>query len=669
MSFRQRQQCVEQIRLRLERRGVLLLCIGPPLLRFEALGLQLMHTRGIRRHPHEAMEFVGGQPARHQTEVVEDIHIGRMRPRRAVGHQIRAIKLVTFQVDTDEQHLGPCVRGMSLKIVPAEQEGAVGISRGQGTRGLGQVRIGDCARRLCTSRRRDHQQHGDRRGPEREATDGDHPGVPGARFVRAGVERPDCAAKTMAMFARLSTRRRQCQCGFPAHVPARLAICVALAVPSLLSGTDAPIAFADVTAEVGVGFVHAGSPTGEKYLIETMGAGVATLDYDNDGRLDLFFVNGAALSDPMSDSGPPPDKRDGRFHNRLYRQTPDRHFEDTTSRAGVAGTRYGMGVAVGDYDNDGDPDIYVTAYGGNTLYRNNGDGTFTDVTVEAGVGAGGWSASAAFVDVDHDGRLDLFVTRYLDWSFDINGFCGDRPPGHRAYCHPDRYRGVASLLYRNEGGARFTEIGASAGIADATGKALGVAMADFDRDGRIDIFVANDSVREFLFRNLGGGRFKDVALAAGAAYDQHGRAFAGMGVVFDDQDNDGWPDVLVTTLSNQLYANFRNERTGTFTYATHASGLAPFTRLRSGWGLALIDADNDGWRDLVVAQGHVLDTVELTTPHIAYRQPLLVARNLHTRFADVSGTAGAAFSVPRAARGLAVGDLDGDGRLTQSSTR
>lgn len=436
---------------------------------------------------------------------------------------------------------------------------------------------------------------------------------------------------------------------------------MAVVTPSLLSGADQPIAFADVTAEVGVGFVHAGSPTSEKYLVETMGAGVAMLDYDNDGRLDLFFVNGARLSDPMPGGGPPPDKGDSRFHNRLYRQTRDARFEDTTARAGVAGTGYGMGVAVGDYDNDGDPDLYVTAYGGNTLYRNSGDGTFSDVTAEAGVGAGDWSASAAFVDVDHDGRLDLFVTRYLDWSFATNGFCGDRQPGRRAYCHPDRYPGVASLLYHNDGGNRFTEVGARAGIADGAGKSLGIAIADFDKDGRIDVFVANDSVREFLFRNRGGGQFQEVALAAGAAYDQDGRAFAGMGVAFDDQDNDGWPDLLVTTLSNQLYANFRNERTGTFTYATHATGLAAITRLRSGWGLALVDADNDGWRDLLVAQGHVLDTVELTTPHVAYRQPLLVARNLRTRFADVSSTAGPAFAVPRASRGLAVGDLDGDG--------
>lgn len=464
----------------------------------------------------------------------------------------------------------------------------------------------------------------------------------------------------METFARLPTRQRHRQRGSLTW----LSIAAALALPAVLAAvTEAPIAFVDVAGEAGVDFLHAGAPTSEKYLLETMGAGVAVLDYDNDGRLDLFFVNGAALSAPMHDDGPGPDKRDRRFHNRLYRQVSPLRFEDTTARAGVAGTGYGMGAAVGDYDNDGDADLYVTAYGGNTLYRNNGDGTFTDVTAAAGVAAGGWSASAAFVDIDHDGRLDLFVTRYLDWSFDGNGHCGEPPPGPRAYCHPDRYRGVTSLLYHNDDGTTFTEIGARAGIADPAGKALGVAIADFDRDGRIDVFVANDSVREFLFRNLGDGRFEDVALAAGVAYDQDGRTFAGMGAVFDDQDNDGWPDLMVTTLSNQLYAAYRNQRTGLFSYATHVTGLATITRLRAGWGLALVDADNDGWRDLLVAQGHVLDTVELTTPHIGYRQPLLVARNERTRFTDVSESAGDAIRVPRASRGLAVGDLDGDGRV------
>ena len=431
---------------------------------------------------------------------------------------------------------------------------------------------------------------------------------------------------------------------------------------SIVGGADPPIAFTDVARAVGIDFVHAGSATTQKYLVETMGSGVGVLDFDHDGRLDLFFVNGAALTDPMK-RGASPDKSDARYHNRLYRQAADGRFVDVTTQARVAGSGYGMGAAVGDYDNDGDSDLFVTALDGNTLYRNNGDGTFNDVTEQAGVRGSGWSASAAFVDVDHDGRLDLFVTRYLDWSFDANIFCGEPPPGHRAYCHPDRFPGVTSLLYRNEDGTRFTEIGVRAGIADPAGKSLGVAIADFDRDGRIDVFVANDSVREFLFRNRGGGQFEDVALSAGAAYDQDGRAFAGMGVTFDDRDNDGWPDLVVTTLSNQLYAHFRNEGTGMFSYATHTTGLASITRLRSGWGVAMVDADNDGRRDLLVAQGHVLDTVEHTTPHVKYRQPLLIARNLGARFADVSPTAGPAFAVPHAARGLAVGDLDGDGRI------
>ncbi len=239
--------------------------------------------------------------------------------------------------------------------------------------------------------------------------------------------------------------------------------------------------------------------------------------------------------------------------------------------------------------------------------------------------------------------------------------CGQPPPGPRAYCHPDRYPGIACLLFHNDGNGRFTEIGQRAGIADAGGKSLGVAIADFDRDGHVDIFVANDSVREFLFRNRGGGVFEEVALAGGAALDQDGRPFAGMGVVFDDQNNDGWPDLLVTTLSNQLYAAFRNDGAGRFTYATHTTGLADITRLWSGWGLALVDADNDGQRDLVVAQGHVLDTIEATSPHLRYRQPLLFARGAGGRFVDVSTTVGDLAARPFAGRGLATGDLNGDG--------
>jgi hypothetical protein len=425
---------------------------------------------------------------------------------------------------------------------------------------------------------------------------------------------------------------------------------------------QATIQFTDMASAWHVAFVHEGSPTTQKYLLETMGVGVAVFDADGDGRLDIFLPNGAALTDPMP-QGSEPSKTGARYSNRLFLQRGDGRFEDATDRAGLGGAGYGMGVAVGDYDNDGDEDLYVTAYGGNRLYRNTGDGTFEDVTVAAGVAGAGWSTSAAWIDVDEDGRLDLLVARYLSWSFETNGYCGEPAPGPRAYCHPDRYAGAASLLFHNDGNGRFTETGQRAGIANPAGKSLGIAVADFDRDGHADVFVANDSVREFLFRNTGGGRFEDVALVSGTAFDQDGRAFAGMGVAFEDQDNDGLPDLLVTTLSNQLYACFRNDGGGHFRYATHLTGLAAMTRLSSGWGIALVDADNDGRRDFIVAQGHVLDTIELTSPHIRYKQPLLFARGVPAGFEDVSATAGEIAGHAIAGRGLATGDLNGDGRV------
>ncbi len=423
-----------------------------------------------------------------------------------------------------------------------------------------------------------------------------------------------------------------------------------------------PLAFADVADGWHVTFTHAASPTREKYLLETMGSGVAVFDADGDGRLDMYFVNGAALADPMP-PGAEPAKTPPTYSNRFYRRQPDGTFKDETAHAGLAGAGYGMGAAVGDYDNDGHEDLYVTAWDGNRLYHNRGDGTFEDVTSAAGVAGGGWSTSAAFVDVDEDGRLDLLVARYLTWSFATNGYCGEHRPGYRAYCHPDQYPGITSLLYHNDGNGRFTEIGRRAGIANPEGKSLGTAIADFDRDGHVDLFVANDSVREFLFRSRGDGTFEDVALLAGAAFDQDGHVFAGMGVSSADQDNDGFPDLLVTTLSNQLYACFRNDGHGGFRYSTYGTGLADMTRLSSGWGLAVFDVDNDGQRDLLVGQGHVLDTIELTSPHIRYKERLLLARGVAGRFENVSGTAGDVFTRPLAARGLATGDLDGDGRV------
>jgi hypothetical protein len=377
------------------------------------------------------------------------------------------------------------------------------------------------------------------------------------------------------------------------------------------TSTPAPAKFTDVTAALGINFEYLASHTSKKYLIETMGSGVALFDYDNDGRLDIFVVNGAPLSDPTP-KGTVPQKSGPKYWNRLYHQKPDGTFEDATEKAGLAGAGYGMGVAVGDYDNDGFEDLYVTAYGGNKLYHNNGDGTFTDVTEKAGVAGSGWSTSAAWVDLDNDGRLDLVVLRYLQWDFD-DIWCGERKEGHRAYCHPDAFHAISPLVYHNDGNGHFTEVSRQLGLA-APGKGLGIALADYDRDGHIDIFVANDSMPEFLYHNKGDGTFEDVALSSGVAVDGEGHTYAGMGVDFADYNNDGLPDLVVTDLASQMYALYRNNGDGTFTYDSYPSGLGRMTMAHSGWGVGFIDYDNDGWKDLLITQGHDLDTIQLNFP-------------------------------------------------------
>ena len=430
----------------------------------------------------------------------------------------------------------------------------------------------------------------------------------------------------------------------------------------LAAGPPAPgPQFTDVTPETGIDFKHENSPTSNKYLLETMGGGVALLDYDNDGRLDVFFTSGAKLDDPMA-PGQRPEKSDRRYWNRLYHQKSDGAFEDVTEKAGLTGMPqdlYGMGVAVGDYDNDGFEDLYVTSYGGNTLYHNNGDGTFSDVTARAGVGASGWSASAGFFDADNDGRLDLFVTRYVDWTFQTNRYCGEKKPGYRAYCHPDNYDAVTNLLYHNNGDGTFTDVSARAGIAAASGKGLGVAFADYDDDGFADVFVANDSVQSFLFHNNGNGTFTELGLLAGVGFNEDGKAFAGMGVDLADYDNDGRPDVVVTDLSNERYRLFHQGADGSFQDVTHTSGVGAATQLFAGWSTRFFDYDNDGWKDIFVAQGHVMDTIEKTSPNLSYLQPPLLLRNESGRFVRV--VPGEAFRQPWAGRGAAFGDLDNDG--------
>ena len=418
--------------------------------------------------------------------------------------------------------------------------------------------------------------------------------------------------------------------------------------------------FIETSSALGINFRNMASHTSKKYLIETMGAGVALFDYDNDGRLDIFVVNGAPLTDPTP-KGAIPLKTGPKYWNRLYHQKPDGMFEDVTEKAGLEGVAYGMGVAVGDYDNDGNEDLYVTAYGGNKLYHNNGDATFTDVTEKAGVGGSGWSTSAAWVDLDGDGFLDLVVLRYLVWDFD-DIWCGEHQEGYRAYCHPDYFKPIAPLVYHNDGNGHFTEVSEKIGMA-RPGKGLGLAIADFDRDGHIDLFVANDSMLEFLYHNKGDGTFEEVALVSGVAVDGEGHAFAGMGVDFADYNNDGLPDLVITDLANQMYALYRNNGDGTFTYESYPSGIGRMSMAHSGWGVRFLDYDNNGWKDLLIAQGHDLDTIELTYPNLRYREPLLLARNTGHSFEDVSAEAGSVFREAWVGRGLAIGDIDNDGRL------
>ena len=422
--------------------------------------------------------------------------------------------------------------------------------------------------------------------------------------------------------------------------------------------SPSPVTFADVTKQAGVAFRHSASPTSQKYLPETMGGGVALFDYDDDGRLDLFFTNGALISDPMP-KGAAPEKRDPRFWNRLYRQRPDGTFEDVTERAGLRGEGYSMGAAAGDFDGDGRIDLYVAGYNSGRLYRNRGDGTFEDATQIRKAVVAGWGTSAGWFDYDRDGRLDLFVARYMDWDFERGAlFCGS--PQVRAYCHPDNFRGASPVLLRQKQDGTFEDVSAQAGVADPEGKGLGVAFADFDSDGWTDVFVANDNARQFLFRNNGDGTFEDVGLLAGVGYDENGKAFAGMGVDAGDYDNDGRADVIVTALTNETYPLFRNNGDLSFGYATGTTGLGPITVPYSGWGVRFADFDADGLRDIFVAQGHVLDTIEKTSGFIAYRQPPLLLRNNGGKtFADVSASAG--LTQPLAARGAAFGDLDNDG--------
>lgn len=428
--------------------------------------------------------------------------------------------------------------------------------------------------------------------------------------------------------------------------------------PSLYPSTQTH-PFKEVARSAGIDFGHQNSPTSQKYLLEITGSGVALLDYDGDGWLDIYFVNGARLEDPMP-ARRRPDKRDPRFWNRLYRNLQDGTYQDVTEEAGVKGEGYGMGAAVGDFDNDGDPDLYVTNFGPNLLYRNNGDKTFSDVTTSAATGDPRWSASAAFFDYDRDGFLDLYVTNYVDFRFDNNTFCGDKQAGYRTYCHPGVFSGAADRLYRNNGDGTFSDLSKATGVAIPEGQGLGVVSGDYDLDGYQDIYVANDSLMNFLYRGGPDHKFEEVSFLTNVGYSGDGQAQAGMGTDLGDYNGDGFPDLVVTNLSFEGTTLYRNERDGSFADVSIQAGLQD-SRLLVGFGMRFLDFDNDGDLDLFTVNGHVVDNVHLYRDVLTFRQPKQLYENEADKFLNWGERAGPPLNTPRVGRGAAFGDVDNDG--------
>jgi len=407
-------------------------------------------------------------------------------------------------------------------------------------------------------------------------------------------------------------------------------------------------------ASSGISWRHVNGRSPEYYLPETTGAGCAFLDYDNDGWMDIYLVNSGKCD--FFDPSPP-------LRNALYRNNRDGTFTDVTDKAGVAGGGYGMGVAVGDYNGDGLPDLYVTQYGRNILYRNNGDGTFTDVTEKSGLAAPGWSSSAVWFDYDNDGKLDLFICRFVEFNKSKNKFCGNERTGERFYCIPSVYPPARSLLFHNNGDGTFTDVTMESGIGKVLGKAWGVVATDINNDGWMDLFVANDTVQNFLFRNRGHGKFEEIGLASGVAFSQEGRARSGMGVDSADFDQDGWQDLFVTNVDQEMYAIYCNRHDESFDDVAGTTGIGRATQLMSGWGVKFFDYDNDGNQDLFIANGHPDDKIEVHSTHVTYKEPLLLFHNNGRGFENVSTSAGQAFSESFAARGMAIGDFDNDGAV------
>ena len=412
-------------------------------------------------------------------------------------------------------------------------------------------------------------------------------------------------------------------------------------------------------AASGITWTHCNAMSAERYLPETLGPGVAFFDYDNDGWMDIYLVNSGPC-DFYKPAAP--------LSNALYKNNRDGTFTDVTAKAGVAGGTFGMGVAVGDYNNDGFPDLFVTSYGRTILYRNNGDGTFTDVTEKSGLSIAGWTTSAVWFDYDNDGKLDLFVCSFVDYGTNEHLSCGDNKLGRHYYCIPRVFKPTPSFLFHNNGDGTFTEVGHGTDIAKALGKGLGVVATDINNDGRMDLFVANDTVQNFLFVNRGPGpggktRWEEVALSAEVGFSDNGQARSGMGVDSADLDGDGWQDLFVANVDQEMFSLYRNNHDETFTDVAHKQNIAQATRVLSGWGLKFFDYDNDGAVDLILANGHPDDMIEQYSQQVKYREPLLLFHQENGKLQNVSAEAGSAFTRAYPARGLAVGDFNNDGRL------
>lgn len=411
--------------------------------------------------------------------------------------------------------------------------------------------------------------------------------------------------------------------------------------------------FEEIPAErSGIIWSHTAGLSPEMYLPETVGAGCAFFDYDNDGWLDIYLVNSGPC-DFYTPAAP--------LRNALYKNNRDGTFTDVTAKAGVPGNAYGMGVAVGDYNGDGLPDLYLTQYPNSILYRNNGDGTFTDVTAAAGVGAPGWATSAVWFDYDNDGRLDLFVCRFADFDKAKNVFCGGHGPGERYYCKPNVFQPLPSWLFHNNGDGTFADVSRESGIAHSPGKAWGVVAADINNDGWIDLFVGNDTAPNMLFMNQGKGRFNDNGFLGGVAYNSFGVARSGMGVDAADYNQDGWLDLFVANIDHETYSLYRNNHNGAFDDVSMQSAIGATTRLMSGWGLKFFDYNNDGDLDLIIANGHPDLVIQSHHPELRYREPMLLFDGGGGTWTNRSAEAGAPFAREIAGRGLALGDFDNDG--------